>query len=84
MENVLAGAIIFGWLVAGLFFFRFWHHTRDSFFLLFALAFWIESADRIAIALVPFASEAEPLFYLPRLLEYGLILLAIWRKNRGQ
>jgi hypothetical protein len=82
MENVLAGAVAAGWLVAGLYFFRFWRRTRDRFFLLFAISFWIESVDRVALALVPFASENEPLFYVPRLLAYGLILLAIWRKNR--
>ncbi|MBK0393489.1 DUF5985 family protein [Ramlibacter algicola] len=82
MEDVLAGAIAAGWLVAGLYFFRFWRRTRDRFFLLFAISFWIESADRVALALVPFASENEPLFYVPRLMAYGLILLAIWRKNR--
>lgn len=82
MENLLAGVIAAGWLVAGLYFFRFWRRTHDRFFLLFAISFWIECADRVAIALVPFASENEPLFYVPRLLAYGLILLAIWRKNR--
>ena len=36
MEQMLTGAIAVGSLVAGLFFFRFWRHTRDRFFLWFA------------------------------------------------
>jgi hypothetical protein len=82
MQLMLIGAIAVGWLVAGLFFFRFWHKTRDRFFLYFALSFWIEAANRIALGLLQGANEAEPAFYVVRLVAYGLILLAIWEKNR--
>jgi hypothetical protein len=79
---MLTGAIAMGWLLAGLFFFRFWRHTRDRFFLWFALSFWIEAAERIVLGLVAGASEASAFFYLFRLVAYGLIILAIWQKNR--
>ncbi|HEY8361184.1 MAG TPA: DUF5985 family protein [Ramlibacter sp.] len=82
MADMLTGAIACGWLVAGLFFFRFWRHTRDRFFLYFALSFWLESGNRVALGLVANANEGHPGFYLVRLLAYGLILLAIWQKNR--
>jgi hypothetical protein len=82
MRDMLIGAIAVGWLVAGLFFFRFWRHTRDTFFLWFALSFWIESANRVALGLVVGASEDAPLSYGFRLIAYGFILLAIWQKNR--
>ncbi|MBI5277059.1 MAG: hypothetical protein HY854_11415 [Burkholderiales bacterium] len=82
MEQMLMGGIAVGWLVAGLFFFRFWHHTRDRFFLYFALSFWIESANRIGLGLLVDSSENDPVFYGIRLVSYGLILLAIWQKNR--
>ena len=36
------------------------------------------------LALVEHANEQEPLFYVFRLLAYGLILAAIWQKNRGR
>lgn len=84
MEQLLMGAISAGSLFAGLFFFRFWHQTRDRFFLYFAGSFWLEAGNRAALALVPHASEQEPLFYLIRLVAYGLILAAIWQKNRGR
>jgi hypothetical protein len=84
MGEVLEGAIAATTLFAGLFFYRFWRQTRDRFFLCFAGAFWIEGASRAALALHPFASEQEPVFYVIRLLAYGLIILAIWQKNRQQ
>lgn len=82
MNDLLMGAIAVGSLLTGLFFFRFWHQTRDSFFLCFAGSFWLEAGNRMALALVDHADEQEPLFYLVRLVAYGLILAAIWQKNR--
>ncbi len=82
MEQMLMGGIALGWAVAGLFFFRFWRHTRDRFFLFFAASFWIESINRVALGLWANASETMPVFYGIRLVAYGLILLAIWQKNR--
>ena len=82
MEQMLMGAIAAGSVVAGLFFFRFWYQTRDRFFLYFAGSFWLEAVNRIALGLVEHANEQEPLFYVFRLLAYGLILAAIWQKNR--
>ncbi|HET6829184.1 MAG TPA: DUF5985 family protein [Ramlibacter sp.] len=82
MNQMLMGGIAVGWLVAGLFFFRFWRHTRDRFFLYFALSFWIEALNRVALGLLAGSSENDPVFYGIRLVSYGLILLAIWQKNR--
>lgn len=82
MEQMLTGAIATGWLVAGLFFFRFWRQTRDRFFLWFALSFWLEAGDRVAIGLLTNNAEDNPAIYSLRVLAYGLILLAIWQKNR--
>ncbi|GAB3651421.1 DUF5985 family protein [Ramlibacter alkalitolerans] len=82
MEQMLMGAIAAGWLAAGLFFFRFWRQTRDRFFLWFALSFWLEAADRLALGLMAPAAEDSPAIYSLRIVAYGLILLAIWQKNR--
>ncbi len=84
MAQLLAGAVAAGSFFAGLFFFRFWNQTRDRFFLYFAGSFWLEACNRVALALIAHADEQEPLFYLVRLVAYGLILLAIWQKNRGR
>lgn len=82
MQQMIMGAIALGWLVVGLFFFRFWRRTRDRFFLWFALSFWLEAVDRVALGLWVGAQEDSPLFYGLRVVAYGLIILAIWQKNR--
>lgn len=81
MNSMLMGLIIAGNLVAGLFFFRFWRNSRDRFFLFFALSFWMEAVNRTALGLLE-SSELEPMFYLLRVVAYGLIVAAILQKNR--
>jgi Family of unknown function (DUF5985) len=82
MNQMLSGAIAVASLLVGLFFFRFWRDTRDRFFLYFALSFWIEAGNRVALGLLLDTSENGALLYTIRLLAYGLILFAIWQKNR--
>lgn len=83
MTSVLLGAIIMASAIAALFFLKFWRQTRDRFFLLFAAAFAIDAATRFMLALYPYSSEQEPLFYVGRLVTFGLIIVAIVAKNRG-
>jgi hypothetical protein len=81
MNQMLMGAIATGSLIAGLFFFRFWRSSRDRFFLFFALSFWLEALNRVALALLA-GSEDTPVFYGVRIVSYGLILAGILQKNR--
>lgn len=82
LNEFLQGAIAVGLFAVTLFFVRFWRQTRDRFFLYFAVSFAIEMGNRIALASLPDATESEPFFYGLRVVSYGLILLAIWQKNR--
>jgi Family of unknown function (DUF5985) len=82
MASVLMGAVAMASLVATLFFVKFWRHTRDNFFLLFAAAFGIDAAGRLALGAVQISNETEPAAYLPRLVTFGLIVIAIVQKNR--
>jgi len=82
LNPFLAGAVSMASFVAALFFLRFWRQTRDRFFLLFAIAFAVDALGRISLGLVRAPDESEPLYYLPRLLTFGLIILAIVLKNR--
>lgn len=82
MQQMLMGAIAAGWTLVGLFFFRFWRQTRDRFFLWFALSFWLEALNRVALGVLAGVSEDNPAVYLLRVVAYGLILLAIWQKNQ--
>jgi hypothetical protein len=82
MNQMLMGAIAVASLLASLFFLRFWRQTRDRFFLYFALSFAVEGLNRIALGLLVDAREDNPIFYSVRIVAYGLILAAIWQKNR--
>lgn len=83
MNEILIGGIAVAAFVAGLFFLRFWRSTGDRFFLLFAIAFWIEGAHRVFIYQWVGFDEASPLSYVVRLVAYGLIIVAIVDKNRN-
>ena len=84
MNDLIVGGIVVASAAAGLFFLRFWRSTRDRFFLLFALAFWIEGLQRYVVFYHFRGDDASPLAYLPRLLAYGLIIAAIVSKNRAK
>jgi len=79
-----SGAIIFGYFVIGLFFVRFWLHTRDRLFGFFALAFWILAAERIVLLGTRPADIHNPSLYVTRLFAFLLIIGAIWDKNRSR
>lgn len=82
MGQFLLGAVAMASLVAAMFFLRFWHKTRDRFFLLFAAAFLLETVNRTTLAAIgSVTEEQEPLFYLVRLFSFVLILIAIVDKN---
>ncbi|PWF39451.1 hypothetical protein C7C56_027010 [Massilia glaciei] len=81
---MLSGAIAMGLIVVSLFFLRYWRSTRDRFFLYFAASFALEALTRVLLGIAAAKSEDAPLYYLIRLLAYGLILIAIYEKNRGR
>jgi len=84
MNDVLWGALAMSAFVAGLFFVRFHVQTRDRLFLAFAAAFWLLGIQWAALGLLEVRDESRHLLYLVRLAAFGLILLAIFNKNRGR
>ena len=80
--DFLSGAVTFGFVVAGLFFLRFWKKTRDVLFLAFAFAFWLMGLAQALLALGGMPVEERSWVYLIRLAAFALILAAIARKNR--
>ncbi|MBV8518338.1 MAG: hypothetical protein JO197_13150 [Acidobacteria bacterium] len=76
----LSGSLAAGYLVAGLFFLRFWRETRDRLFGYFATAFFILSLQRVLLTLF----TAHTALYVVRLAAFVLILWAIAEKNRGR
>lgn len=83
MDHMILGMIATASIVVALFFIRFWHSTRDRFFLFFAMSFGIEGLNRIILGLTyGLNNEDSPVYYLVRLVSYSLIVIAILEKNR--
>lgn len=83
MNLVVSGMLIMGYLVAGLFFLRFWRETRDRLFGIFAGAFCLLGLQRLLLAVMETSPEGTIGLYAVRLLAFVLILAAIVDKNRG-
>ena len=81
--DFLSGAITLGFLVAGLFFLRFWRRTQDDLFLAFAIAFALLGVGQAIQSFANIPQEERSYIYLIRLAAFTLILVAIVRKNRS-
>ena len=82
LHQLLLGALTMGTFMIGVIFLRSWRDGGDRFFLYFALSFFVQAANRIALALSASPHEGSPWHYSIRLLAYVLILVAIIDKNR--
>jgi Family of unknown function (DUF5985) len=82
IEGFLLGIIVTASLTAAAYFFKFWTQTRDSLFLAFSTAFFIEGLNRIGFLFVERPNEAGAMIYVVRLVAFLLILGAIVRKNQ--
>jgi uncharacterized membrane protein len=78
--DFMHGAITMLFILAGLFFFRFWRDTLDRLFLLFAMSFWLQALTRVALTMVG-GQEERAYLYLVRLVAFALIIAAIAMKN---
>lgn len=83
LYDFLSGAVAFGFVIAGLFFLRFWTRLRDPLFLWFACAFWLLGLGQSVLALGGVPVEERSSVYLIRLAAFTLIIIAIFRKNRA-
>ena len=79
--NFLAGMVTLGFLLAGVFFLRFWRRTHDRLFLAFAAAFTLLAVNQLLAAFLGASDELTPYTYVLRVLGFVLILLAIVDKN---
>jgi hypothetical protein len=83
MNDFLNGGVMMAALAVALFFARSWRRTGDRFFLLFALAFALLSAERWGLLFVRPDHELRHSVYLLRLAAFSLILFAVIDKNRS-
>ena len=83
LYDFLSGMVTAGFIIAGLFFFRFWRRTGDGLFLSFGLAFWLLGLGQAILALGNIPVEERSWIYLIRLAAFSIILIAVFRKNRA-
>ena len=81
IAGFLGGALTTGFLVAALFFLKFWRRTGDTLFASFAAAFVLLAANQAIPVLFGIPSESQGYVYLLRLAGFALIIWAILRKN---
>ncbi len=81
MTQFLMGASTAGFVVASIFFLRFWTRTRDQLFAAFAAAFLLLAIERTLLFLNS-GDEPRSSIYVLRLIAFCLIGIAILRKNR--
>jgi uncharacterized membrane protein len=81
MIAFLSGAVTMGFLVACIFFLRFWRKTADRFFLAFAVAFFLLALNQGLAQWIGAADERVGYTFLLRVLAFALILGAIVDKN---
>lgn len=82
LQSFLHGGIVVLSFIAGLQFLKFYRLSRDRFFLWFAGAFWIFATGWIIRVFDSNPDEHAHLVYLPRLVGFVMILIAILDKNR--
>ena len=83
LNAFLAGSVVLGFLVCGLFFLRYWHRTRDELFLWFSIAFVLLAIGQTILTLADVTTEERGALYLIRLTAFLVILFAVYRKNRA-
>ena len=81
MTSFLSGMITTGFLVAALFFFRFWRRTGDSLFATFGISFILFAIGQSVSVSFDFLQDDKTLVYLLRLFGFVLLLVAIAKKN---
>jgi hypothetical protein len=80
----ISGMVTMGFLVAGLFFLRFWQRTKDRLFVAFGAAFLLFAANQALVALSGVPSEHQSWFYALRIAGFALLIAAIVGKSVGR
>ncbi|MDP3406702.1 DUF5985 family protein [Bosea sp. (in: a-proteobacteria)] len=81
MIHFTAGLITMGFLVASLFFVKFWRKTRDILFLAFAAAFFLLAANQALTVLIDIPRDEKSYLYILRLIAFSIIIVSILQKN---
>jgi hypothetical protein len=83
MVLFLGGMLAMGYLIAAVFFLRYWRRTQERLFASFATALFILALQRALLAANFAIIEDDTWYYGLRLLAFVIILWAIVDKNRA-
>jgi hypothetical protein len=81
LNEFFAGMATMGFLLAGLFFFRFYARTRDPLFSQFGFAFCLLAANQAVITLSGFPPNELGWAYALRVMAFAMLIYGIVRKN---
>jgi hypothetical protein len=81
MIDFLAGAVTLAFVLAAVFFLRFWRRTSDRLFLSFAVAFLLFAINQALAHLLDVDTEPASFIYGLRVIGFLIILAAIVDKN---
>lgn len=79
----LSGADMALFMVAALFFARFWARTRDRLFAVFSLSFLMMGLERFVLLAKGLDDETQSWVYLIRFAAFSLLVIGIVDKNRA-
>jgi hypothetical protein len=82
MLEFISGVVTAGFLIAALFFFRFWKRTSDSLFAYFGISFLLFAAGQATAVFWGTPQDDKVWVFLVRLVGFILLLIAIVGKNR--
>lgn len=81
MIDFMSGALTCTYVIAAIYFLRFWTRAADRLFLMFALAFALLAANQVTLFVIASPDELGDYAYLLRVLAFALILIGIVVKN---
>lgn len=84
MIDFLNGLLTMGYLVAGVFFLKFWRRTGDRLFAVFSGAFGLLALEQALLAWEGVPREEQTWIYLLRFVAFLLIIAAVARKNSAR
>jgi hypothetical protein len=82
INAAVSGGVGVAFAMIGVCFMRFWRSNGSRLFLLFAVAFFLLTVERVLIVLVNPDNELAPYIYSMRLLAFLVIIAAIIDQNR--
>jgi hypothetical protein len=81
LPSFLSGLATAGFVLASLFFLRFWHRTSDYLFAAFSVAFLLLALNQAIATLADIPDEYQSWIYLLKLAAFVILLIAIIGKN---